>query len=469
MSTNEDDGSWAVTEFAGAALGDQRRTGRLVSLATALFKRPGASLPQACGNRAALKAAYRFFDNDSIIPQEVLQSHVASTTLRVASCGLVLAPQDTTSLDWTAHPATQGLGPLSDPDHHGLFAHTTLAITPERVPLGLLAQQVWARDPNDVGKRQTRKHRPIEQKESHKWLLSLQAVIQAQKRCPDTQFVSIGDREADVFDLFLEDRPEGVDLLVRAAWNRKVVHPEGYLWDVIASQPVVKYLTVQVPRRENQKARKASLALRFCPVKLCPPKHRKNEQLPPVEVFAVHVLEEAPPDGIDPIEWLLLSTVPVRTVEDAIERVDWYACRWGIELFHKVLKSGCRIEMRQLESADALHRCLLLYSVIAWRILYAVMLSRNLPDLPCTALLDPEEWQALHCTIHRTPDVPSEPPTLRQAVHWIGRLGGFLDRKSDGEPGVTVLWKGLHSLTDLTTMYRILRPQSLTPKNVGNP
>lgn len=355
MSTNEDDGSWAVTEFAGAELGDERRTQRLVSLATAFFKRPGASLPQACGSRAVLKAAYRFFDNDAIIPQEILQSHVASTTLRVASCRLVLAPQDTTSLDWTTHPATEGLGPLCDPEHRGLFAHTTLALTPERVPLGLLAQHVWARDPDDVGKRQTRKHRPIEQKESHKWLLSLQAVIQARGRCPDTQFVSIGDREADVFDLFLMDRPQGVDLLVRAAWNRKVVHPEGYLWDVIAAQPVVKVLTVQVPRRENQKARKARLALRFCPVKLCPPKHRKNEQLPPVEVFAVHVLEEVPPDGIDPIEWLLLSTVPVHTVEDAIARVDWYACRWGIELFHKVLKSGCHIEMRQLESADGLH------------------------------------------------------------------------------------------------------------------
>jgi hypothetical protein len=469
MPSHEDDGSWAVTEFAGAELGDERRTQRLVNLATVLSKRPESSLPQACGNGAVLKAAYRFFDNDAIIPQEMLNSHVVSTILRIVSCPLVLAPQDTTSLDWTTHSATEGLGPLNDPDHHGLFAHTTLAVTPERVPLGLLAQQVWARDPDDVGKRQTRKHRPIEQKESHKWLLSLRAVIQAQKRCPDTQFVSIGDREADVFDLFLEDRPQGVDLLVRAAWNRKVAHPESYLWDRIAVQKVVKRLTVQIPRRGNQKARKARLALRFCPVRLCPPKHRAHELLPLVDVWAVHVAEQAPPDGIDPIEWLLLSTRPVLTVEDAVERVDWYSCRWGIELFHKVLKSGCRIEARQLESAQGLHRCLLLYSVIAWRILYAVMLSRNLPNLPCTALLEPEEWQALYCTIHQTPTVPVEPPTLRQAVRWIGRLGGFLGRKGDGEPGVTVLWRGFQSLTDLTTMYRILRLQTLTQKNVGKP
>lgn len=469
MPISEDDGSWAVAEFAAAELGDVRRTERLVKLASVLSKRPGASLPQACGSRAMLKAAYRFFDNDAVIPKEILSSHVASTTLRITACPLVLAPQDTTSLDWTTHPATEGLGPLCDPDHRGLFAHTTLAVTPERVPLGLLAQQVWARDPHTVGKRQTRRHRPIEQKESHKWLSSLQAVIAARQRCPKTQFVSIGDREADVYDLFLADRPKGVDLLVRAAWNRKVAHPEGYLWDVVATQPISTRLSVGVPRRQDQKARTASLALRFCRVSLCPPRHRAQEQLPPVEVWAVHVLEEAPPSGTDPIEWLLLSTRAVHTVEDALERVDWYCCRWGIEVLHKVLKSGCRIEIRQLESADGLQRCLLLYSVIAWRILYAVMLSRNLPDLPCTALLEPEEWQALYCTIHQTPTPLCEPPTLRQAVHWIGRLGGFLDRKGDGEPGVTVLWRGFQSLTDLTTMYRILRPQTSTQKNVGKP
>ena len=164
---------------------------------------------------------------------------------------------------------------------------------------------------------------------------------------------------------------------------------------------------------------------------------------------------------------MLLTTCAVRTPEEAVERVDWYACRWGIEVWHKVLKSGCRIEARQLETADQLQRCLAVYSVIAWRIFYATMLSRAMPDAPCTALLEPEEWQALYCAIHLTPP-PATPPSVRQAVHWIGRLGGFLARRHDGEPGVTVLWKGFQHLTDLTHMYRIMRPSPRKRKNVGN-
>ena len=167
------------------------------------------------------------------------------------------------------------------------------------------------------------------------------------------------------------------------------------------------------------------------------------------------------------MEWLLLTTCAVHTTTDALERVDWYACRWGIEIWHKILKSGCRIEARQLETAERLQRCLPLYSVIAWRIFYATMLSRAVPAAPCTVLLDLEEWQALYCTIHRTPTPPGTPPSLRQAVHWIAHLGGFLARRGDGEPGVMALWKGFQHLTDLTTMYCIMRPLPRKRKNVG--
>ena len=177
-----------------------------------------------------LKAAYRFFDNEAIDPQEMLASPVVATSDRLANVPRVLAVQDTTEVDWTVPPATTGLGPLAHPDHQGLLVHTTLALTPERVPLGLLAQQVWARAPDAVGKRATRKQRPIAEKESQKWLTSVEAVSEAHARCPHTHLVCIGDREADVYDLFLQERPSGVDLLVRASWNRRVDHPERYLW-----------------------------------------------------------------------------------------------------------------------------------------------------------------------------------------------------------------------------------------------
>jgi len=457
------DATWAEDEFGEADLGDVRRNARLVQLATVLGAQPSASLPDATDDPATLKAAYRFFDNDYVRAEAMLASHVQSTTRRMQAVPLVLAVQDTTYLDWTDHPATDGLGPLAAPSHQGLLAHTTLALSPERVPLGLLQQQVWACD-KDVRRHQDHKQRPIAEKESQKWLTSLDAVIVARAECPATQFVSVGDREADVYDLFLVDRPSGVDLLVRAAQDRKADHPERYLWAALASVAVAATVNVHIGARAGQPARDATVQVRWRQITLRPPNSRASEKLPNITVWAVWAIEPHPPPGVEPIEWLLLTTVPVGTVDDALERLAWYAARWGIEVWHKVLKSGCRIEDRQLETAERLIRCLTLYSVIAWRILYATMLARAVPDVPCSVLLDQDEWQGLFCRIHRVAVAPEQPPTLRQAVRWIGQLGGFQGRKGDGEPGVTVLWKGFQHLVDVTAMYRIMRPAA-TPRS----
>ena len=459
MSLVVTDTNWAVHEFADADLGDERRTTRLVELASALGQHPTAALPEACGTGSLLKAAYRFFNNDGIAPQDILHSHVEATYTRLGAVPVVLAVQDTTEINWTRHPATQGVGPLGHTACHGLLVHTTLAITPERVPLGLLAQQVWARDPADVGKRARRKQLPISQKESQKWLHSLDAVYTAHDCCPTTRLVSVGDREADVYDVLAAPRPTGVDLLIRAAWDRCVQGAERYIWATVAAQPVGAHLQLKVPRRGPQAARDATLALRFCALTLRPPRHRQREGLPVVTLWAVQVQEVEPPADVTPIEWLLLTTVAVDTVDDATQCVQWYACRWGIEVWHRILKSGCRIEARQLASGERLQRCLTLYSVIAWRIFYATMLARAVPDMPCSVLLDLDEWQALYCAIHQCPTPPAEPPSLAQAVHWIAQLGGFVGRRRRDQPGTETLWRGFQHLMDLTKMYRIMRPK----------
>jgi hypothetical protein len=458
MSDLPADTAWAVTEFAEAELGDVRRTTRLVELAHVLAQHPTAALPEACGDDAMLKAAYRFFANDAIEPHDVLESHIEATSRRLHHVPVVLAVQDTTEVDWTSHPATRGLGPLGPRACQGLLVHSTLAFTPERLPLGLLAQQVWARAPADVGKRTRRKQLPISQKESQKWLTSLAAVCQARDGCPQTRLISIGDREADVYDLLAAARPEGVEVVIRAAWDRCVQAPERHVWATVEAQAVVEHLRLQVPRRGLQPGRDATLALRFCPLTLRPPQHRKAEHLPAVALWAVQVREVEPPDGVEPIEWLLLTTVAVQTVDDAIERVTWYACRWGIEVWHRILKSGCRIEARQLGTAERLQRCLTLYSVIAWRVFYATMLARAVPDMPCSVLLEIEAWQALYCAIHSCPTPPAEPPTLGEAVRWIAQLGGFVGRRPRDYPGAETLWRGLQHLRDLTRMYCIMRP-----------
>ncbi len=233
MSDLLDTTSWAVTEFADADLGDLRRTQRLVQLAHVLAQRPGAALPEACGNGAMLKAAYRFFTNDDIAPDDMLQSHIEATYSRL-----------------NAVP-----------------------------PLGLLAQQVWARDPDDIGKRARRKQLPISQKESQKWLHSLDAVYTARDCCPTTHLISVGDREADVYDVLAAPRPAGVDLLIRASWNRCVNTPQRYVWDTVAAQAVAAQLLLHVPRRGPQPAREATLALRW--PSHCGPSRSVKSRRPP--------------------------------------------------------------------------------------------------------------------------------------------------------------------------------------------
>ncbi len=459
MVTAIEESMWALDEFGEADLGDERRTARLVELATVLGNRPQASLPQACEDPALLKAAYRFFENDAIAPDAIVDSHVQATLARVDAVERVLAVQDTTELDWTAHPATTGLGMLSTAQQRGLLLHSTLAITPERVPLGLLAQQCWTRPPEEAGKKHTRRKRSITDKESYKWLRSVAAVNTAKKACPRTHFISVGDAEADVYDLFVLERQPGVDLLVRAAQDRRLAEPEQQrLRAALAASPVAATISLAVPRQGDRSARTATLDVHWQRVVLRPPKARAAEGLSDVTVWAVWASETAAPPDAEPLDWLLLTTVPLRTTEDALTCLAWYACRWGIEVYHKVLKSGCAIERRQLQDVDHLQRCLAVFSVIAWRVLYATMLARTLPEAPCTALLEEGEWQALYCHIHQTTHLPPTPPPLEQAVRWIAQLGGYHGRTHDGPPGVTALWRGFQRLGDLTAMYHVFRP-----------
>jgi hypothetical protein len=469
-----DDAVWALREFGDAALGDQRRTDCLVRIATAVGNRAHRSLPQACEDPALLKAAYRFFENDAVVPEAMVASHVQATWTRVQSVPLVIAAQDTTLLDYSAHPKTSGLGQIGNGRGRGLLAHTTLALTPERVSLGLLAQETWTRPEVPPTERVHRRKRPLAEKESQRWCSSLAAVNTARRACPETRFISVGDREADMYDLFVAAREPGVEVLVRAVRDRCLLTeqpPLRKLFAALAATPLGASTLVDVPARDGHPARQASLGVRWRAVTLRPPSRRAADRLPPVTLRAVWAVEQAPPPDVTPLAWLLLTTLPVETAAQALQVLDFYACRWTIEVFHKVLKSGCAIERRQLESVDHLQRCLALFSVVAWRILYATMLARSLPDLPATALLEASEWQALYCRIHHTTTLPPQVPTLAEVVRWIATLGGHLGRKSDGPPGVTVLWRGFQALAQLTAMYHVFRPPQPTfalPRNVGN-
>ena len=449
---------WAEDEFGAADLGDKRLTNRLVSLVRDFYARPQASIPQACQSRAKTKAAYRFFDHPHMSMDKVLEQHYESTLGRASKEEVVLAVQDTTSLNYTAHPATENLGPIGYRLDRGigLILHDTMAFNRDGTPLGLLDVQCWARDGQDFGKKKRRHELPIEEKESHKWLISFRKVVEAQRRCLQTTLVSVGDREADIYELFelALKEPAGPKLLVRASQNRVLAQEQGHLWEKVNEQEVAGIQEVHVPRRGRRPARVARLEVRFAQITLKPP--IRKPKLQELTIWAVLAQEVDAPEDVEPIEWMLLTTCPVTNFEEATEKLAWYAIRWGIEVYHRTLKSGCKIEERQLGHADRIETCLGIDMVVAWRIVHLTKLGRETPDVPCTVFFEEAEWKALNTYVTGNPTTPEHPPSLREAMRMVASLGGFLGRKSDGEPGTKSLWIGLQRLDDLTAMWKIM-------------
>jgi hypothetical protein len=450
---------WVIHEFAPAALPDRRHRRRLQMIATAFAQKPTAPIPQACGNLAEAKATYRFVENEAIVPAAIREPHHQATLQRVCSHPIILAVQDTTVLNYSTHPCTQGLGPICHTRKAiGLLLHSTLAITPAGQPLGFLHNAVRARDRR--ARVSSRERRKLAHKESYKWVESLTACQAVAPLCPATMLVNITDREGDLYDLFVQALRAPVagkvELLVRARHDRKLAEGSATLWQQVARQPVAATLQVRVGRHGDQPRRLASLSILFCAVQLKAPK-RKAEQ-PSLQLWAIQAKEVHPPKGTTPILWQLLTTLPVTSAAEAIERVRWYAQRWQIEVIHKVLKSGCKVEQRQMETAQRLERALSIDLVVAWRILALCKAARELPDDPISDWLPAAQWQTLWCYVHQHTTAPKTAPTVRQAVRWIAQLGGFLGRKSDGEPGTTTLWRGLQQLEAMAKMWELCHP-----------
>lgn len=452
---------WAQEELAGAALGDLRLQRRLVQLARDFAARPQASIPQACGSRAKTKAAYRFLDNKEVTMEEILNSHYRASAQRAAEQAVVLAVQDTTFLNYSAHPATRGLGPIGTERQAGLLGlvlHDTMLYNLERTPLGLVDVQCWARDPADRGKSKRRRQLPIQHKESAKWLHSFAASARLQRACPNTTVVSVGDREADIYELFARaaHNPSAPQLLVRACRQRVLAKEQKSLCQHLHQQPLAGHSTVQVPRRGKRPARSATLEVRFAPVTLRAP--RANRALGAVALWAVEARERAAPAGVQALDWTLLTTLEVTNLQQAVKLLDWYTIRWQIEVYHRTLKSGCRIEERQLGSAQRLENCLAIDMVVAWRITQLVRLGREMPDLPCSVFFAEAEWKALVSFVTKSFVPPTVPPTMREATRMVAQLGGYLGRTADGEPGAKSLWLGLQRLDDITMAWLNFSP-----------
>jgi hypothetical protein len=439
-------------ELRFADLGDQRLNDRLQRLVTALADKPTASVPDALGDWGQTKAAYRFWDNDRVDPDAIRDAHCQATLARLPSDGVVLAIQDTTALSFTHHKAVQGLGYLTKRHQRGLLVHSLLAVTEDGVPLGVVQQQVWSRAQRRFGRRRTRARRQTAHKESQRWLTAVEAATTLAS--PTRAVVVVADREADFFDLFAAPRPAGVDLLVRAKPRRRLHGDARLLGQAAAAAAVVATLTVTLPRADDRPARTVTLALRTATVTLERPSvHPRRRFLRPVPVQVILAEQTDAVPGETPLRWLLLTTRPLATPAAVVQAVQWYSRRWLIERLHFVLKSGCRLEDLQLETAARLQRALATYLVVAWRLLWLTYQARRHPEDSWATVLDAAQQEVLRCHFQLPADGP--PPTLQEAVRLVARLGGFLARQGDGEPGVQCLWRGWRELQTLVKGYRL--------------
>jgi len=429
---------WVKNEFNGVTWSDARLSHRLKKIATDLCRQPQASIPEACGEWSRTKGAYRFFDNDKVTPETILSGHQKATLERMKDEDVVLTVQDTTSLNYACQEEGSGLGLVGDScGTLGLWLHTTMALNSQGAALGIVDAQMWSRDPAKKGVARLRAQKTIAAKESQRWLTSFQQSVRLAGQLTGRQIVSVADREADIYELFEQavQHPE-VGVLIRARHNRQLRSEHKNLSGVLAVQPVAGEVEITVPRKPGVRSYQARLEIRFSPIVVkC--KGKPGElNLWVVEARQMGVSAD------NAICWRLLTNLPVTDLAGAVKLVQWYRLRWRIEEFHRVLKTGCQAEARQLETAKRLERALALDMIIAWRIMELTRVARQHPDKPATELLTEEEVVVLRGMFKRLQK--KKIITIYEAVRAIAQRGGFLGRKSDGEPGPMTLWKGLH-------------------------
>lgn len=454
---------WATQQWAAVDLGDQRLARRAVAMGANIAARPAASLPHQMGAPAQLRGAYRLLNNPRVSLANLLAPVCERTLAQARAESVVLFVEDTTELNFSAHPQTTGLGPLGSGQSRGLLLHSTLAVVPEtRLVLGLAHAQVVERQP----KRDKRKwsHSP----EGCVWVVSALAVGSA---APESQWVHVSDRGSDIFEYMATCLDLNKHFVVRAAHNRRL------MWDaemLQAQEPTAQHLrdylhrqpaqpesqyTLALPAHADHPARLAHLAMAWTAVTLpapiqAPPAVRQHA---PIRVWLVHAWEPDPPPNTEPVEWMLLTSLAIATVAEARRITNWYTCRWLTEDYHQCLKTGCRIEQTQLDDGADIQRLLGFVAPVAVRLLQLRQVARQTPTRPAVQIVDPLMVQVLA----RQQQVDWHTLTAEQFWQAVARLGGHQGRRRDGPPGWRTIWRGWHYLSDLTEGVRLY--QRMTP------
>ena len=482
---------WIGREFAEVSTGDVRLDRRLETI-VAQFSRIRESTPERCPGTADLKAAYRFVDNEKINMETVLAEHNRATRERCKGRKRVYQIQDTTEFDLTK-PKQQviGAGPLGTAKRRGFFYHPLYALDEKGIALGSLDQVVWTRTDESLNlsakeRAAERRRMCFEEKESHRWMEMLQSGEQIARSIPDTEFVHLADSEADISELFCEFQsfPTNFHAIIRGGRQHCILSANDVKTGVsLAGETIDQTLqqaencfhrTVEVgprdaptlpddkkrSRKQQRTAREATLSVRTIGVTLQGPRRDGGGNLPDPTLNVVELLEENPPEGEEPIRWVLYTTMSIDTIEQVDDVIDSYCKRWSVELYFKTCKSGMKIEDMKYETLPRYLVAFALLSVVAWRVEYLKGAARHDPDSSCEEYFSPDQWIAIVMFATRKRPDPATPPTTAEFLITIAGLGGYINKKSQGPPGSKTIWRGMREFDTIIEAYRVFHPQT---------
>ncbi len=452
--------SWIEVEMETIDLGDHRLNRRSLSILEGLGLAPGRTIPQAFQAWNEIKATYNFFNNDLVSEEKILAPHLEKTIERLKEYPVVLLTSDTTDINYTTKSVMKNKERL-DNKQNGIWLHATIAVTPERLNLGLIQANFWHRKcevaEKDSASRTARDKTPIEKKESYRWLESYQKACEIAKELPETQIINITDREADIIEFFELAKSEndgngGANFIIRSQYDRLIETKDAEtdkatkkLWKKLKMADSLGELEFTISTRGDRKARKVKQQLKAVSATLTPKNKEKS-----IVVNAIMAIEEKPPEGEDPIVWIFITDLQIKTFEDVCKIIEYYLCRWQIELFFKVLKSGCKVEERQLQTAERVKNLIAIFLVLSWRVMFTMMLGRIFGEMSCADLFDEAEWKSVCKIVNRKKALPRKPPLLGEFIVLVARLGGYVEQKGGEPPGVKTMWKGMARMVDFS-------------------
>lgn len=467
---------WVEEEMAGLCSGDKRLDKRTKNILGAVADKPSMAFTQQFQSAAELKACYRLFDSDLISEKVIFEPHFAKTMDRIKLCDVVVIASDSSSLNYTTRPSNPDSGYISSNNAQGFLIHNSLATTLDRQPLGVVGAKFWARNKKKPEKKIHRDYLPIEEKESYKWVESYAIANEIAKQCPNTEIINVADREADIIELWesaikAQESENYAHLVVRCNHNRAVVPTEANnckkLFDYGKKAPVIDHCEFELRDRTTHKViRKVKQEIRASLV-CVRPAYRPGVKRREVFLNLVFMQEVDPPEGVKPVTWYLLTTLPIETNEDVQKIIQAYLARWDIEVLFRTFKSGCKVEERSLRTSDRLYPMFALFLIVAWRINSLSIISRANSELPCTVIFSEAEWKAAYAAVNKTVEPRTSIPTIREMLIMVARLGGYLNRKNDPEPGAKVIWRGLEYLRAFLDAWEIMQPPTTAQDEIS--